>query len=89
MCVARDRDTEDGGKKGQLTSNPADIDEVVRRAWKAIYDGIGGNIETAIEFFLNKYTKYILRIVPCEVQALTGERIYAAFFHHQKVGGST
>ena len=29
LCIARDRDTEDGGKKGQLTSNPSDIDEVV------------------------------------------------------------
>ena len=50
MCVARDRDAEDGGKKGQLTSNPADIDAVVRRAWKAVYDGIGGTIGTAVEF---------------------------------------
>ena len=34
LCIARDKDTEDGGKKGQLTSNPGDIDGVVKRAWK-------------------------------------------------------
>ena len=40
-CIARDRDTADGGKNGQLTSNPADIDGVIRRAWKVVYDAIG------------------------------------------------
>ena len=27
MC--RDRDTDDGGKKGQITSNPVDVDNIV------------------------------------------------------------
>ena len=35
--IVRDRDTDDGGKKGQITSNPADIDGIVRRAWQAIH----------------------------------------------------
>ena len=36
----------------------------------------------------NKYTKYILKIVPCEVQELTGERVYAAFSTTKKSAGA-
>ena len=32
IVVERDCDTKDGGKKGELTSNPRDIDAVVKRA---------------------------------------------------------
>ena len=30
--VCRDQDTADGGKGGQMTSNPADVDAIVKRA---------------------------------------------------------
>ena len=79
MCVARDEDTEDGGKKGQLTSNPSDIDAVVRRAWNTVYNGIGGCIGTAVDLFLNKYAKYIMKVAPCDIPDITGDRVYAAF----------
>ena len=35
--VCRDRDTADGGKAGQMTSNPADVDTSVKRAWQQIH----------------------------------------------------
>ena len=79
LCIARDEDTQDGGKKGQLASNPSDVDGVVRRAWKKIYDGIGGCIGTAVDHFFNKYVRYILKAVPFEVPEITGERVYEAF----------
>jgi hypothetical protein len=88
LCIARDRDTEDGGKKGQLTSNPSDIDWVVRRAWKKIYDGIGGCIDTAVEHYFDKYSKYILKAVPFEVAELDGERVYQAFSKAAKSAGA-
>ena len=53
VCVERDRNTSDGGKKGEITSNPRDIDAVVKRAWQAIHDGANGCIETAVEAFVN------------------------------------
>ena len=34
MGVKRDRDTPDGGKKGELTTDPMQIDLIVQRAWK-------------------------------------------------------
>ena len=35
--VCRDQDTSDGGKAGQMTSNPADVDAIVKRAWQNIH----------------------------------------------------
>ena len=36
MFVKRDRDTDDGGKKGEITTNPKEVDAIVKRAWKAV-----------------------------------------------------
>ena len=43
-----------------MTTNPTDIDAVVRRAWKAIYDGTADATGGAVDFFLNKFAKYFL-----------------------------
>ena len=49
VCVERDRDTPDGGRRGEITSKPKEIDAIVKRAWKAIHDGMSGRIDTAVE----------------------------------------
>ena len=56
-CIIRDRDTEDGGKKGQMTANPTDIDAVVRRAWRTIYNGTTDAAGGAVDLFMNKFAK--------------------------------
>ena len=60
-CVARDRDTEDGGLKGQITTNPQEVDAVVKREWQKVYNGMAGNIEKAVAVFLSKYNKHIVK----------------------------
>ena len=40
VCVERDQPTEDGGKAGEITSNPRDIDAVVKRAWQRIHNWV-------------------------------------------------
>ena len=45
LFVKRDRDTEDGGKKGEITTNPKEVDAIVKRAWKSIYDGVGTKLK--------------------------------------------
>ena len=52
-CVFRDRDTEDGGTKGQMTAEPREVDAVVKRAWQVIYKGMSGCFIAAVEQFLN------------------------------------
>ena len=57
--IVRDRDTDDGGKKGQITSNLADIDGIVRRAWQAIHEGAEGCIETAVDLFIGGLLQHL------------------------------
>lgn len=87
-CTVKDKDTNDGGKKGQITTNLADIDGIVKRAWKTIYDGVGGNIGTAVHDFLNKYSRYILKTTPFDVPLITGQRVYETFYKTTKSAGA-
>jgi hypothetical protein len=87
-CVIRDQDTSDGGKKGQMTTNPTDIDAVVRRAWKAIYDGTADATGGAVDMFMNKFAKYFLKLPPFEVIPLTGERVFESVSKTAKSAGA-
>jgi len=79
MGVFRDRDTPDGGKAGHITSDPAEIDAVVKRAWKAVYDGMQGCILKAVEIYLDTYGKFIFRMREVEIQPLDGPTVYESF----------
>ena len=79
VMVERDRQTKDGGKPGELTSNPQDIDAIVKRTWQAIHKGIGGVVGKAIETYLHNYTRYITMRKTFEAPAITGQRVYEAF----------
>ena len=46
VAIKRGRDTPDGGLAGQTTTDPREVDAIVHRAWKRIYDGMAGCIET-------------------------------------------
>ena len=73
VMVERDRQTKDGGKPGELTSNPQDIDAIVKRTWQAIHKGIGGVVGKTIETYLHNYTRYITMRKTFEVPAITGK----------------
>ena len=55
MSIQRDQDTEDGGKAGEMTANPQQVDAIVKRAWTKIHDGMAGPINEAVDRFLEKY----------------------------------
>ena len=78
-CVQRDRDTSDGGKVGQMTADPREVDAVVKRAWKAIYDGMQGCITPAVAKFLSKYNDFIARHSEMVVQPLDALATYESF----------
>ena len=65
--VCRDRDTSDSGKAGQMTSNPADVDAIVKRAWQKIHKGTGGCINDAVDHALDTYCEDIFKRKPFEV----------------------
>ena len=79
MGICRDRDTSDGGKAGQMTSNPEDVDALVKRAWQKIHAGAGGCITSAVDSFFNNYCGVINKTKPFEVGKITGEMVQASF----------
>lgn len=57
--IQRDRYTPDGGKAGQVTHDPKQIDAVVKRAWRAVHHGNVQDVEQTVESFLDKYNRYV------------------------------
>ena len=55
-CVQRDQDTSDGCSKGEIATNPADIDAVVKRAWQTVHRGMEGCLKIAVCFSLKPTT---------------------------------
>ena len=54
-CIERDQNTRDGGQKGEMTADPKEIDNIVKRAWKRIYDGAADCLEGMTNLFFSKY----------------------------------
>ena len=77
--ICRDRDTSDGGRKGQITSNPADVDDTVRRAWSSIHKGAGDCIDIAVDHFLDLYCSTIYKRKPFEADDITAEMVQESF----------
>ena len=86
--ICRDRDTDDGGKKGQTTNNPVDVDSIVRRAWQAIHEGAEGCIETAVDQILDKYCSTVFKRKPFEVEDITAEMVQDSFSKTKESAGA-
>ena len=86
--VCRDRDTADGGKAGHMTSNPADVDAIVKRAWQQIHKGAGGCMTKAADAFLDTYCDVIFKRKPFEVAKITGEMVQASFSRTAESAGA-
>ena len=88
LCVKRDRDTPDGGKQGEITTNPEEVDAIVKRAWKEIYDGMAGCMDTAIDLFFDKFKKEILKHKEYVVQAIDDQMVFDSFSKTVESAGS-
>ena len=44
----------DGGLKGQPTSDPAEVDAIIKRAWKAIHQGTPQDLNDLVTKFFQK-----------------------------------
>ena len=87
-CVCRDQDTKDGGRKGQITSNPSDVDGVVKRAWQAIHNGMAGCMSKATDLFLNTYCKFTVNTFPFKVDDITAEMVRDSFTQTKESAGA-
>ena len=64
---------------GQMTSNPADVDAIVKTAWQAIHKGAGGCIATADDLFVDTYVNAIFKRKPYDVETITAEMVQESF----------
>ena len=76
-------------KKREIASNPKDVDAVVKRAWKVVYNGMSGCMETGTQRFLVAYTKYIFRAKKVfEVGDITAQMVFDSFSKTAESAGS-
>lgn len=69
--VERDHDTPDGGRKGEITTNPKEVDGIIKRALTTIHDGVAGCLDEKVDALLNLYGKYVLKATEHTVPDLT------------------
>lgn len=74
--VKRDANASSQHKAGTITTKPAEIDGIVRRAWKRIYDGNTDDAAAVVRRFITKYSKYIFRVETQNVDHITKEMVH-------------
>ena len=62
-----------------MTTNPVEADGVVKRAWQAIYVGMEGCITTAVDAFLEKYSRFIARYPEAELNEIDAQMVFDSF----------
>ena len=71
-----------------MTSNPVEVDAIVKRAWQAIYEGVGGCIATAIDKFLETYSSLIIKLPEAYLPPLDAEAVQEAFSRIKESAGA-
>ena len=56
-----DVDQPSGRAKGQITTDPLEVDGVASRAWQRVYQGNASDLRAAADNFANKYKKFIFK----------------------------
>ena len=63
---------------GTITTNPKEIDCLVRRKWSKIYDGNKRDRIKAAKEFIRKYEKYIIKLPEQEIDDITWREVKKA-----------
>ena len=84
LYVKRDKEGPQGQPIGQFTTNPQEIDGVVKRAWKKIYDGNCNQVTKMVDAFMQKYDQYIFKMKPFYAQEIDTDLVQEAFSKGKK-----
>ena len=85
--LERDREGPQGQEAGTITTDPKEIDGIVKRAWKKIYAGTKDDTKKATEEFLEKYKAYLYRAEEYIIHAITMEDVREACREAGKTAG--
>lgn len=88
LCVKRDRDNGEGAKQGAITTNPYEIDGVVKGAWKTIYDGVASNLQATVARFFSMHAYFMMIQTEHQVSEVTTEIVYDSFRHTPASAGA-
>ena len=61
--------------EGTIATDPAEIDSIIRRMWKKVYDGNPMDLRTSASKFVAKYSGYIYTATEFEIQPMTAEEL--------------
>ena len=79
LYAKRDRIGPKGEGINSIATNPREVDQIARRAWKAIYDGNFENLDINAEIFMKKYDKHIFTMErPFKVEPITADEVAQA-----------
>ena len=86
--VKRDGYCTDGGAEGSVTTSPQQIDGVVTRAWRKIYQGNVANAASTVANFIKKFWKHLYVAPPHVVEAISAGMVWGNFqaIEHSAVG---
>ena len=79
LYAKRDRIGPKGEGINSIATNPREVDQIARRAWKAIYDGNFENLDINAEIFMKQYDKHIFTMErPFKVDPITADEVAQA-----------
>ena len=64
------------------------MDAIVKRAWKVIYDGMAGCMQTVVDLFSDTYRHVILKHKTYEVEKISGEMLFLPFSRTAESAGA-
>lgn len=79
LYVKRDEECFGGGRPGTITTNPKEVDGIVRRAWQQMYDGSVANIDETVRQFAVKHGIRFFKDSDFDVENIDGEMVFKAF----------
>ena len=86
--LERDREGKQGQPKGTITTDPGEIDGIVRRAWMKIYSGTKEDTQAAAKAFIVKYWEQIIyKAEEYKVEDITKEDVKEACREAGKAAG--
>ena len=77
LAVKIDQKTILTGSSGTFITHPDDVDQELRQAWKAIYDGNSSDHVATVTQYLLQYASFLFIGPKFQVQPLTGADLYA------------
>ena len=73
--------------EGEVTTNPREVDSIIREAWAPVYNGNPADIDKLVQDFVDKYKDHIFQQDPWQVDDISWQDIKHARQHGTHTAG--